>query len=267
MIFKLFINLKCIRNMNNINTNENYLRQQELQEQRFLQQPFEDIVEGVTEPSAEEPYLATTPYSDKSFIVYGTGVGNMGTYLTNLGGSRNERLGARPPHFAGKPKVAYIFSNGKKQVVDEFLQRVNSGSLNNPVQTTTGGISLPFSIAPVKAESKYQYVKWSVFKPQVGMTASIKAGGGSIEGSVISTEIHKDVISTVYVRTTSGDSKLVICNAEWQVWGYDVPHKVFFKDVTNPSTPSPPNAFQQMSQQQFNSYQPQQQQDFNQQQF
>ena len=139
-------------------------------------------------------------------------------------------------------------------------------------------MNLPFAIAPVKAESKYQRVNWSVFKPKEGMIASIKAGGGTLEGTVISVETHNDIVDTVYIRTSNGDSKLVICNGKWQVWGYMVEHNIFFKDTqstqlqlinpniqnvlpppnspsgypsnepTSPSTPLTPSSYQNINQ-------------------
>jgi hypothetical protein len=88
---------------------------------------------------------------------------------------------------------------------------------------------------PVK-NSKFQTVKYKVFKPTEGMTVTIKSNGNETLGEVLQTESHRNVVDTVYISIGGNTSKLVICNGRWQVWGYMVEHTVFFgtpdKDVT-----------------------------------
>lgn len=222
---------------------DQYLKQQELQQKKFMQSPIQDIIGDVSNTNTQEPFLTTTNYSDKSFIVYGSGTKDLKQYLSNLGGKYNGRLASRPPNFPGGG--AWIYPMGKRQEVENFVNNVTSGNLkfNNGTlvssQVPESGINLPYSIVPLKNESKYQRVNWSVFKPKEGMTAIIKVNGAApLEGTVTSTETHNDIVDTVYITIPSGATKLVICNGKWQVWGYMAEHNIFFNDGMQPSSPS-----------------------------
>lgn len=192
--------------------------------------PFNDSSPGMELVQSENPVLSTVDYSDKSFIVFGEATKTYKQQLRDLGGKFNMYLKERPGFPGG---AAWLFFTKSKPTVYKFLNQVNSGEMSHHKEVihqdshADQGLNLPTVIAPVKS-SNYQYVKWKVFKPSEGMKVIIKAGGASVTGEVLQTESHNNVVDTAYINLNGNTSKLVICSAHWQVWGYMVEHRVTF---------------------------------------
>ena len=187
-------------------------------------------VKTTTLEPAEGAVLMAADYTEKSFVVFGDGTKIHKESIKALGGKYNGRLREKPG-FPGGP--AWIFPQTMKPKVFEFVQKVNEGTVATqqgvPDQGPQG--ALPTVIVPQK-NNKYQTVRWKVFLPIEGMRVTIKANGTQMEGEVLQTETHRDVVDTVYITMGGNTSKLVICNGAWQVWGYMVDHSVFFSDKT-----------------------------------
>ena len=169
-------------------------------------------------------------YSDKSIVVFGEATRTYKGQLKDLGGRFNGRLGERPGFSGG---AGWIFPSKNRGPVDQFVTQVNEGNftqelpdLNNPNTNLPGG--LPSAIFPQKLDSVYQTVKWRVYKPKEGMNVVIKAPDQTFEGVVVDLETHKDIVDTAYVSISGQNSKLVICNGKWQVFGYPTEHTVRF---------------------------------------
>lgn len=192
--------------------------------------PFNDASSSSTLLETENPVLSTVDYSDKSFIVFGEATKTYKRQLLDLGGKFNMYLKERPGFSGG---AAWLFFTKSKPTVYKFLNQVNSGETSHHKEVvhqdsqTDSGLNLPTVVAPVKG-TKYQYVKWKVFKPSEGMKVTIKAGGASVTGEVLQTESHNNVVDTAYINLNGNTSKLVISNSYWQVLGYMVEHRVIF---------------------------------------
>lgn len=189
---------------------------------------IEDDSNDSNKNESVEQLLNYEDYSDKSFIVFGPATKTYKEELKILGGRFNGRLKSRDI-FEGGP--AWIFSSKVKDNVLGFLDKVNNGqwSTSQSLPSENDNTSeLPQVIMP-KYDSKYQLVKYKIFKPSEGMTVTIKAGDTVMEGTVVKVESHKDVIDTAYVSVSNRTSKLVICNGYWTVWGYNIKHTVRFQ--------------------------------------
>jgi hypothetical protein len=182
---------------------------------------------GVT---AQYGTLNAANYSDKVFVVFGEATKIHKDSLKALGGKFNGKLKPRPDTgFPGGP--AWMFMFERQSPVMEFVNKVNNGTVPTQRTVPTQGpqAALPNVAVPVKNE-KFQTVRWKVFIPKEGMSVTIKANGSQLNGTVIQTETHRDVVDTCYILVGETTSKLVICNGGWQVLGYMVDHTVFFKD-------------------------------------
>lgn len=177
------------------------------------------------------PVLNIVDYTEKTFIVFGEATKTYKQQMKDLGGKFNGRLKERPEFPGG---AAWIFMLKSKPQVYQFVNQVNNREIKDHEGIPQQGeqLNLPTVIAPVKG-AKYQSVHWKVYKPADGMSATIKAGGGSSVGEVLQTETHSNVVDTAYINLGGNTSKLVICNGRWQVLGYMVEHSVFFGNVVN----------------------------------
>ena len=196
-----------------------------------LPQPETHVVSG-------DNILNIAAYSDKSFIVFGEATKVHKDNLKALGGKFNGRLKERPGFSGG---AAWIFPMNNLATVKQFVNDVNNGTIpTHSSPPAEGGVmGLPTITGPVKV-SKYQTVTWSVFKPAVGMTVTIKAGGQEAVGTVIQVDGNRDkrnhsIIDTAFIDINGATSKLVICSGAWSVWGYMVDHRVYFSDNAPPS--------------------------------
>lgn len=176
----------------------------------------------------------------KSYVVFGKETKTHKEYLKQLGGRFNGKLKEKPG-FPGGPAWIFFQQDTKPQVM-EFVRQVNGGTI-----TTQAGIPaqgegmLPTVAAPVR-NNKFQYVKYKVFKPADGMSVTIKTGGNKMQGEVLQTENHRNVVDTVYISVGGNTSKLVICNGRWQVWGYMSEHTIFFNEVPDATVQFPDTA-------------------------
>ena len=184
----------------------------------------------------DNPVLHIAVYSDKSFVVFGDATKTFKNQLKTLGGKFNGRLKEKPD-FPGGPAWLFFLSN--KDKVIEFVNKVNTGRQQIQSEIPVNNSSaLPTVVGPA-GKKKFQYVKWKLFKPDTGMVVSIKGNGVEIQGKIIETESHKDIVDTAYIDVGGKTSKLVICNGKWAVWGYMVDHTVFFNDFAgSPESPS-----------------------------
>ena len=172
-------------------------------------------------------------YNDKSFVIFGEATRSYITQIKNLGGKYNGKLKEKPEFPGG---AAWIFPTKMKTIVIEFINSVNTGITVTPHILSEGnGLSgLPTVIGPIRT-NLYQYVKWKVFKPSVGMSVSIKANGKETLGIISDIETHKDIVDVAYVTIEKGKkTMLMICSGQWKVFGYTIDHTVFF--ITKPKT-------------------------------
>nr|QBK91530.1 MAG: uncharacterized protein LCPAC302_01500 [Pithovirus LCPAC302] len=175
--------------------------------------------------------LSMAKYSDKSYVVFGESTKAYRVHLKSLGGKFNGRLKEKP-EFPGGPAWIFFSETEKSKVID-FVESVNKGKITTGIPDQGEQPTLPTVIAPGQ-NKQFQTVRWKVFKPEMDMSVTIKAGGAESIGEVIQIESHRNVIDTVYVDINKSTSKLVICNGRWQVLGYMVDHSVFFnkKDMS-----------------------------------
>ena len=172
--------------------------------------------------------LSIADYSDKSFVVFGPSSKAYSQQLKNtFRGKYNGKLGERPG-FPGGP--AWIFMTKMRPDLEKFVTDVNEGKIANPsMLPEQGEMALPNVPVPVK-NSAFQTVRWTVFRPAMGMTVTVKAGSAVASGEILAIENNKTIVDTVYVSINGNTSKLVICNGKWTVWGYMVDHSVYFNN-------------------------------------
>ena len=172
---------------------------------------------------ADNTKFTVTDYSDKSFVVSGELTRTYKADLKSLGGKFNGRLRGGP---------GWIFPMKNKEKVMAFVMAVNSGEtpeVSSASIPTMNDIGLP--VVEVPNESKYQYVKFKIFKPQNGMTVQLKTSGKLVEGAITQTESsnHDGIIDTVYIDFDGQTSMGVISRGKWQIFGYFADHTIFFK--------------------------------------
>jgi len=159
-------------------------------------------------------------YTEKSFAVYGD-TKPFRTNLKDLGGRFKKYL-----KIDGETAAGWIFSKQNQEPVMEFILSANSGETNfHMTNTNTDG--LPTITKPSNV-SKYQYVKYKVYRPSENQKVSLKVDRTTKEGLVTKTETHNDVVDTVYIDFDGQTSLAMICNGKWTIFGYNVPHFIFF---------------------------------------
>lgn len=183
----------------------------------------------MSEQKTNNKELNIIEYSEKSFVVFGSDTKTYREQLKSLGGRFNGHLKERE-NFPGGP--AWIFPNKHYDNVKDFVESVKSGNFQTGEIPTNEeqGAMLPSVIEPIQNQNKYQMIKWKVFKPKESMTVTIKSQGKTIDAKIKSIETHNDIVDTVYISVNNGTSKLVICNGQWQVWGYMTKHKIRFNE-------------------------------------
>ena len=172
-----------------------------------------------------EELLVGDNYTAKSFVVYGN-TKKYKDHLANLEGKFNKYL-----NIDGEKTPGWIFSNKKLEVVMEFVQKVNSGevvSSSDLPSSETLSTSLPTVTVPTR-NNPYQFVKFKIYKPSNGQTVKLKVDGKVTEGQAVRVETHNDVVDTVYIDFDGNTSLAKICNGEWQIYGYNVRHTLFFE--------------------------------------
>lgn len=168
----------------------------------------------------------------KSYIVYGEATRTHKDHLRGFGGKFNGRLKQKETGFPGGPGWIFFDQKMKPQVL-QFVSQVNNGTIPTQQNVPEQGnqLGLPTVAPPVK-NHKFQWVKYKVFIPRVGMKPVLKVNGNKVEGAPIyEVETHKNFVDTVWTSFGGNNAKLVICNGRWQVWGYMVEHSVFFSEA------------------------------------
>lgn len=161
-------------------------------------------------------------YSEKSFAIFGNTRPFKDT-LRALGGRFNKYLNINDNKVPG-----WIFSKQNSEPVMEFILKANSGETNFDIPTNLNTTGLPTITKPTNV-SRYQYVKYKVYRPSDNQTVQLKVDGTTKEGTVVKTETHNDVVDTVYIDFDGQTSLAMICNGRWTIFGYNVTHSIYFK--------------------------------------
>lgn len=197
--------------------------------------------EVVEEETTEGYNLSTVPYNEKSFKL----VGNSKPFrfsLRKMGGSWNRNLDGG---------AGWIFSVKHQDEVEDFVVKVNAGDVepdqvqprgkkyyNKNKAHTVGGISLPGMQVngPNQGygDPRMQTLTYTVFRPNVGMSAKIKEGTAQMTYPVtrVGSSHNNGMIDEAYITWNNGAgqmvTKLVIENGRWQVKGKATNHAVIF---------------------------------------
>lgn len=177
-------------------------------------------------------------YSEKSFVIRGENTKLYTLQLTQLGGKWNKNL---------RGGGGWIFSNKKLEEATTWIKNAKSGFVqpDNPeevkavheekrsqYQARTATAIPGMATTPIGTTNPdMQLVQWTMFRPRVDMKAKVKVGQIIAEYEVGRTEIHNNIVDTVFIHPSGQpdqQSKLVICNGSWKVWGYAEEHSVFF---------------------------------------
>lgn len=176
----------------------------------------------------EGQLLSLIDYTEKSFIVYGEATKQYIGQLKEMGGRFNKNLKERPDEkFEGG--AGWIFRMNRKEEVQNFVDRINSGEYDpNALPELGGNGNLP--AVKVPTEKVYQTLRFKVYLPKVGMKVTLKVGGQEREGEVLRTETNNDIVDTVYLKFGENETLGVIARQKWQIWGYDPKHSLFFHE-------------------------------------
>ena len=169
-----------------------------------------------------EKELMTASYSEKSFVVYGSKTRDYKENLKELGGRFNSRL-KQQSEYPGGP--GWIFAESKREEVETFINSIGNYNTN----MMQGNDIIPTHYQNSSTKSKYQTVKWRVFRPDVGMQVKINVGTNVKNGKVSRVENNDGVVDTVYINLDNGTTKAVIVNGMWQIHAYLPDHKIYFE--------------------------------------
>jgi hypothetical protein len=172
-----------------------------------------------------EGLLVKDNYTEKSFVVYGE-TKKYKDSLKNLGGKFNKNLKIGEDTVPG-----WVFGKKNLETVMEFVQKANSGevvALSSELPSSPS-TSLPTVTVP-SSSSNYQFVKFKIYKPSEGQRVKLKVDGKVVEGKVIKTETHNDIVDTVYIDFDGRTSAAVIINGVWAINGYAPRHFLFFEN-------------------------------------
>lgn len=191
-------------------------------------------------------------YSDRSFKVSGEATRNYTPSLRNMGGVYNPRLRGGP---------GWTFSNTRYAEVADFVARANAGqvpiegtmrsqvgrdiqrqmTLQSQQRTTqprmtrvvTTPLALPVTSTATVAPGTMQTVSWIVQKPATNMTARVQVGSNAADYLVIQTLVNPatNIVETAIIAPVAqplAQSRVVIVNGAWQVWGYAPEHTITF---------------------------------------
>lgn len=178
------------------------------------------------EAQQESEQLSVVDYTEKSFVVCGELTRTYKDDLKNLGGRFNKNL-----KYEGNPLVGWVFPMKNKEKVMEFVLSVNSGEA--PAKSTEipsmNDMGIPRVPVPSVNTSRYQFVKFKVFRPSVGMKVRLVGGGKTVHGQVVQTESsNQDILDTVYIDFDGQTSMGAICRGKWQIFGYFEDHTLYF---------------------------------------
>lgn len=168
--------------------------------------------------------LVADNYSEKSFGIYGK-TKDFKDSLKALGGRFNKYL-----KIDGKTLPGWIFSKQNQEAVMEFVMKVNSGEVVHTESLPTESNFVTELPTVNTRDTKYQFVKFKIYKPSTGQKIQLKVDGKTMEGKVVKIETHNDIVDTAYVEFDGNTSLAVICRGKWTIFGYNVNHSIYFSD-------------------------------------
>lgn len=169
--------------------------------------------------------IKVVDYSDKSFAVYGEGTRDIKEQIKSLNGKFNRNLKSVEDFEGG---MGWVVSKKYEEELNELVGKYNSGEMNFSLPDTTGEFALPSTNLPLKNNSTYQYVKYKVYKPQVGMNVKLTSGTTEMVGEVVEVLSSKNVVDTAIIQFDNDKAKAVICNGSWQLFGSPHSHTLYF---------------------------------------
>ena len=178
-------------------------------------------MEATTEMPTETGFTVTD-YSEKAFVVSGELTRTHKDSLRSLGGKFNK-------HLKGEVTIGWIFSKKRQEEVMEFVLAIHNGEEPPSSSATSMGIpsmndmGMPVVNTPSNT-SKYQFVKFKVFRPAEGIKAQLKSAEKTVEGSVTKIETNDGIVDTVYIDFDGKTSMGVICRSKWQIFVYLTDH-------------------------------------------
>lgn len=183
--------------------------------------------------------LQMVDYSDKSFAVIGN-TKPFSSQMKELGGRFNRYLKVNNEQVPG-----WIFSKTRQEEVAAFLldpSKSSSSSTNthsslpssissSTSSSTNSNNGLPVVQPPRGTGQNYQYIKFKIYKPRVGMKVTLKTEGeATMHGEVISVETSDGDVDGVYMSFGEQTTYACICRQKWQVFGYNKNHSLFFTE-------------------------------------
>lgn len=192
----------------------------------------QDVLTGPQQQQEIDPKdIRLETYSDKSFVARGEGTRLYQGQLIHFGGTWNSRL---------RGGGGYIFSNRHLDDVTKWMAQVQAGTVKpdsadairqaKEEKKVARGIKGGYTAGTIGG--KMQLVQWRVFIPRVGQRAQLRVAKATADYVVGKIEEHDGIFDTVFIHPDGQpekESKLVICNGHWQVWGYDNEHTIFFQ--------------------------------------
>ena len=219
-------------------------------------QPREDY-SNLPEMYVPENELALVEYG-KGLAIFGTLTMDYVDELLEMGGRPNKSLGSK---IGFKPRFGYIFFNQPYEVLQQFVEEVNSGQRPPTGQSRRRNSPSPGRLPPppaqlppppirsapamyVSAEASQQVpsdsglatqtVTWIVEVPTVGMTACAHIGSDKLDYKVVGLQssANNDTIDTIILEQLdnpdAGQSTLQITNGQWQARGLADEHLITF---------------------------------------
>lgn len=202
--------------------------------------------------------LTIMPYNDSSFVVRGNITKKYKGNLGQIGGKWNRFLNGGG---------GWIFSNSHRDTVDKMVEEIKTGTLApipyerkvrtnrqfgyqnqmqmqvQPVQAPGFGYQQPVMQSygqqmpmpmPMQQNPNFQTVTWNVFRPSIGMNATIRfEGQPQFVASVVQVQNTGPFITTVFLQyNTNGQQQMFeagIWNGQWQLRNMPAKHGIFFQ--------------------------------------
>ncbi len=159
------------------------------------------------------------PYSDKSFVLRGELTKQYKEAIKGLGGSWNPKLKGGP---------GWIFSNRKLDQVNFWVGQINDGKIQSDPQPIKSIDYTSVYTPSTSTSTNQQFVQWKVDIPR-GDNIFITVNNITYSLPIIKIEDHQGIKDTVIFRQNNNESKAVIINGQWQIFGYVIEHTISFK--------------------------------------
>ena len=140
-------------------------------------------MDTIEETQPTKNTFTVTDYSEKAFVVSGELTRTYKDSLKSLGGKFNKNL-----RIGGQVTPGWVFGKRNQEKVMEFVLAIHNGEHPQISSATTMGIpsmndmGMPVVNNPTPNTSKYQFVKFKVFRPAEGMKVQLKSSGKTVEG-------------------------------------------------------------------------------------